>query len=138
MPRPKTLLLPLLVAVAAAFATSLSASGTTVDDGGQVYIVYLGHLPSPDLTSESEGGISAGEFAHHDLLNQVLDDSSSASDRILRSYKRSLNGFAARLSEQEARELSSMDGVVSVFPSKTYEPLTTRSWDFLDFPQTTI
>jgi hypothetical protein len=29
-----------------------------------------------------------------------------------------------------------MDGVVSVFPSMTYEPLTTRSWDFLGFPQT--
>ncbi|CAN6171244.1 unnamed protein product [Urochloa humidicola] len=136
MPRPRTLLLPLLVAVAAAFITSLSASETTVSDEGQVYIVYLGHLPSPDLTSESEDGISAAEFAHHDLLNQVLDDSSSASDRIIRSYKRSLNGFAARLTEQEARELSSMDGVVSIFPSRTYEALTTRSWDFLGFPQT--
>ena len=29
-----------------------------------------------------------------------------------------------------------MDGVVSVFPSMTYELLTTRSWDFLGFPQT--
>ncbi|CAN6203288.1 unnamed protein product [Urochloa humidicola] len=135
MPRPRTLLLPLLLL--AAFATSgLSASETTVSDGGQLYIVYLGHLPSPDLTSESEDGISAVEFAHHDLLNQVLDDSSSSSDRILRSYKRSLNGFAARLTEQEAHELSRMDGVVSVFPSRTYEPLTTRSWDFLGFPQT--
>ncbi|CAN6180705.1 unnamed protein product [Urochloa humidicola] len=139
MPRPRTLLLP-LIAVVAAFATNLSASEetTVVDDEGQVYIVYLGHLPSPDMTSESEDGISAVEFAHHDLLNQVLDYSSSASDRIIRSYRRSLNGFAARLTEQEARELSSMDGVVSVFPSTTYEPLTTRSWDFLGFPQTTI
>jgi hypothetical protein len=39
--------------------------------------VYLGHLPTqPDL-SESEDGVSAVEFAHHDLLNQVLDDSRS-------------------------------------------------------------
>ncbi|KAF8654851.1 hypothetical protein HU200_061430 [Digitaria exilis] len=119
------------------FAARLSLSETTISDDGdhQIYIVYLGHLPSSDV-SESEDGVSAIEFAHHDLLNQVLDDSSSASDRILRSYKRSLNGFAARLTEQEAHELSSMDGVVSVFQSRTYELLTTRSWDFLGLPQT--
>ncbi|XP_039834292.1 cucumisin-like [Panicum virgatum] len=135
MPRPRILLL--LLPLVGVFAASTSASETAVGDGdgGQVYIVYLGHLASPDQ-SESEDGVSAVEFAHHDLLNQVLDDSSSASDRILRSYKRSLNGFAARLTKQEAHELSSMDGVVSVFPSMTYEPLTTRSWDFLGFPQT--
>jgi hypothetical protein len=33
---------------------------------------------------------------------------SSASDRILRSYKRSLNGFAAKLSEEEAHKLSGL------------------------------
>ena len=38
--------------------------------------MYLGHLASPDL-SESEDGVSAVEIAHHDLLNQVLDDSRS-------------------------------------------------------------
>ncbi|TVU41279.1 hypothetical protein EJB05_14782, partial [Eragrostis curvula] len=59
-----------------------------------------------------------------------------ASDRIVHSYKRSLNGFAARLSEQEAQKLSGMEGVVSVFRSKTRKVLTTRSWDFLGFPQT--
>ncbi|XP_021309014.1 subtilisin-like protease SBT4.3 [Sorghum bicolor] len=59
----------------------------------------------------------------------------SASDRILRSYKRSLNGFAAKLSKEEADKLSGMNGVVSVFPSRTLDLLTTRSWDFLGFPQ---
>ena len=32
--------------------------------------MYLGHLPEPE---EAEG-FAAVEFAHHDLLNQVLDD----------------------------------------------------------------
>jgi hypothetical protein len=41
----------------------------------QVYIVYLGHLPSTDA-SEPEG-FSAVEFAHQDLLNEVLDDGRS-------------------------------------------------------------
>lgn len=33
---------------------------------------------------------------------------SYASDRILRSYKRSLNGFAAKLTEQQANKLAGM------------------------------
>ncbi|XP_008653653.1 subtilisin-like protease SBT4.3 [Zea mays] len=135
MPRPRTvppLLLLLLLLLVAVFATS----EVPTSDGGQVYIVYLGHLPSTDADASEPGGFSAVEFAHHGLLNQVLDDGSSASDRILRSYKRSLNGFAAKLSEEEAHKLSGMNGVVSVFPSKTLRPLTTRSWDFLGFPQT--
>ncbi|XP_066391998.1 subtilisin-like protease SBT4.3 [Miscanthus floridulus] len=135
MPRARTLLLLLLVVTV--FATSLSASESIGDGSQQVYIVYLGHLPASMDASEPEG-FSAVEFAHHDLLNQVLDDGSSASDRILRSYKRSLNGFAAKLSKEEADKLSGMNGVVSVFLSRTLDLLTTRSWDFLGFPQTPI
>ncbi|CAD6226386.1 unnamed protein product [Miscanthus lutarioriparius] len=135
MPRAGTLLL-LLLAVTV-FAASLSASESIGDGSQQVYIVYLGHLPPSTDASEPEG-FSAVEFAHHDLLNQVLDDGSSASDRILRSYKRSLNGFAAKLNKEEAHKLSGMNGVVSVFLSRTLDLLTTRSLDFLGFPQTPI
>ncbi|CAL5066647.1 unnamed protein product [Urochloa decumbens] len=124
----------LLLLLLVLFAVALNAS----EDGRQVYIVYLGHLPSSADSSEPEGfSAAAVEASHHDLLHQVLvDDDSSASERILHSYKRSLNGFAARLTEQEAHKLSSMESVVSVFPSRTRELLTTRSWDFLGFPQT--
>ena len=50
---------------------------------------------------------------------------SSASDRILRSYKRSLNGFAARLTEQQANKLAGMDpnflpSVVDISPVHLY------------------
>jgi hypothetical protein len=40
--------------------------------------------------------------------NVFLSFYSSASDRILRSYKRSLNGFAAKLSKEEAHKLSGL------------------------------
>ncbi|CAL5078907.1 unnamed protein product [Urochloa decumbens] len=100
----------LLLLVLFFFAAGVRASETGGGDGGQVYVVYLGHLP--ESASSEYGGPSAVEAAHHDLLRQVLNDgssSSSTSDKILHSYKRSLNGFAARLTEQEAKKLSSME-----------------------------
>ncbi|CAM0153251.1 unnamed protein product [Urochloa decumbens] len=130
-----------LVLLLALFAASLSASqcisSGDIDNGEQIYVVYLGRLPSSqDNSSEEPEGLSTVEAVHHDLLNKVLDDGSYASDRIVRSYKRSLNGFAARLTEQQANKLAEMEGIVSVFPSQTYEIQTTRSWDFLGLPQT--
>uniref|UniRef100_A0A7N0TT03 Cucumisin n=1 Tax=Kalanchoe fedtschenkoi TaxID=63787 RepID=A0A7N0TT03_KALFE len=56
-------------------------------------------------------------------------------NNLLRSYQRSFNGFAAKLTEVEARRLAGMDGVVSVFTSKKNKLHTTRSWDFMAFPQ---
>ncbi|CAL5078899.1 unnamed protein product [Urochloa decumbens] len=129
-----------LVLLLALFAANLSASqcisSSDINDGEQIYVVYLGHLPSSQDPSEEPEGLSTVEAAHHDLLNKVLDDGSYASDRIVRSYKRSLNGFAAKLTEQQANKLADMEGIVSVFPSQTYEIQTTRSWDFLGLPQT--
>ncbi|XP_066391997.1 subtilisin-like protease SBT4.3 [Miscanthus floridulus] len=97
----------------ALFTESVCASDSVIsgsgNNGEQDYIVYLGHLPSTesDTSSEADGaGLSTIEAAHHDLLNQVLDDGSYASDRIVCSYKRSLNGFAARLTEQQANKLA--------------------------------
>jgi hypothetical protein len=40
-------------------------------------------------------------------------------DRIIYSYTRSISGFAAMLTEEEKQKLSSTDGVVSIFPSRT-------------------
>ncbi|KAK6119012.1 hypothetical protein DH2020_047251 [Rehmannia glutinosa] len=50
---------------------------------------------------------------------------------LVRSYTRSFNGFAANLTVQEKEKLASHEQVVSIFPSTTFYPQTTRSWDFL-------
>ncbi|XP_042515305.1 subtilisin-like protease SBT4.13 [Macadamia integrifolia] len=75
------------------------------------------------------------ESIHFGMLEQVLD-TSSARESLVYSYIKSFNGFAAKLTKQEQKKLQGMEGVVSVFPSKTLQLHTTRSWDFLGFPTT--
>ncbi|KAK4479774.1 hypothetical protein RD792_015309 [Penstemon davidsonii] len=53
----------------------------------------------------------------------------------VRSYTRSFNGFAAYLTPQEQEKLADHEEVVSVFPSKTFQLQTTRSWDFMGFSE---
>ncbi|KAI3799890.1 hypothetical protein L1987_35195 [Smallanthus sonchifolius] len=67
------------------------------------------------------------------MLQQVTG--SRASKSLLWSYKRSFNGFVAKLTEDEKNQLARMEGVVSVFPRENKQLHTTRSWDFIGFPQ---
>ncbi|XP_020869658.1 subtilisin-like protease SBT4.10 [Arabidopsis lyrata subsp. lyrata] len=62
---------------------------------------------------------------------------SSIEGRLVRSYKRSFNGFAARLTESERQRVAEMEGVVSVFPSMNYKLHTTASWDFMGMKEGT-
>ncbi|CDY32681.1 BnaA02g07430D [Brassica napus] len=88
----------------------------------QVYVVYMGSLPSrPDYTPMSN---------HLSILQEVTGESSTTG-RLVRSYKRSFNGFAARLTESEREQVAEMEGVVSVFPNKKLQLQTTASWDFM-------
>ncbi|XP_042481822.1 subtilisin-like protease SBT4.13 [Macadamia integrifolia] len=84
--------------------------------------------------SKAEDGYSI-ESVHLNILKQILERS-SARESLVCSYRNSFDGFAAKLTEQEQRKLRGMEGVVSVFPSRTLKPHTTRSWDFLGFPST--
>ncbi|XP_074349649.1 cucumisin-like [Apium graveolens] len=90
----------------------------------QIYVVYMGDLPKAK-------GFSATAF-HTNMLQQVVG--SRASQSLLHSYKRSFNGFVAKLTEEERNKMSTMDGVVSVFLSRKKQLHTTRSWDFIGFP----
>ncbi|KAK2647507.1 hypothetical protein Ddye_014996 [Dipteronia dyeriana] len=79
-----------------------------------VYIVYMGSLPAQ---------IEYSPQSHHISILQEVVHGRSATDSLVRSYKRSFNGFAAKL--------TGMHGVVSVYPSKMMKLQTTRSWDFM-------
>ncbi|CAL9198665.1 subtilisin-like protease SBT4.3 [Musa acuminata AAA Group] len=102
---------------------SLLISIASADEERKVYIVYMGDSPSSDYSAQP----------HHNLLNQVLEGLSSTKS-LIHSY-RSFNGLAARLTAKEKERIAGIKGVVSVFPSKNLQPSTTRSWDFLSFPE---
>ncbi|XVF20155.1 hypothetical protein REPUB_Repub11eG0173900 [Reevesia pubescens] len=88
-----------------------------------VYIAYLGSLPEGEYFPSS----------HHFSMLQAVTKQSSVANYMIRSYKRSFNGFAAKLTDEEAKKLARMKGVVSIFPNKIYHLQTTRSWDFMGF-----
>ncbi|KAL9235338.1 hypothetical protein vseg_010102 [Gypsophila vaccaria] len=112
--------LVLFISALSIFTMGLSAE---VNDGRKDYIVYLGRATSKySVTSQ-----------HLNILQQVVQDI-SAEEAIIRSYKRSINGFAARLTQTEYENLKTMKEVVSVFPSRTLQLQTTRSWDFIGLP----
>ncbi|KAF5747450.1 cucumisin-like isoform X2 [Tripterygium wilfordii] len=91
------------------------------------YVVYMGDRPSADFTASS---------LHATMLQQVAGSGSGASESmIIHSYKRSFNGFAARLTKNEMQKMAGMKGVVSVFPNEKLQLHTTKSWDFIGFPQ---
>lgn len=100
------------------------ASNNNGDEYRKTYIVYMGSLPEESSYSPT---------SHHlSLLQQVIDGGDETSS-LVRSYKRSFNGFSARLTEKQSEEIAQMEGVVSVFPSRTRQLHTTRSWDFMGF-----
>ncbi|KAH0694568.1 hypothetical protein KY285_021665 [Solanum tuberosum] len=54
-------------------------------------------------------------------------------DAVVHSYSNGFSGFAARLSEAEAKSIAQKPGVISVFPDPILQLHTTRSWDFLQY-----
>ncbi|KAG0465934.1 hypothetical protein HPP92_020098 [Vanilla planifolia] len=93
----------------------------------EVYIAYLGGL-------RSENALSVKSL-HKRILSKVIGRY-GASERLIHSYTKSFNAFAAMLSDSEAKMLSDLDEVVSVFQNKQNQHHTTRSWNFLGFPLT--
>ncbi|KAE8057284.1 hypothetical protein FH972_013987 [Carpinus fangiana] len=86
-----------------------------------VYIVYMG-------AADSRNGSLRDH--HVQLMNSVLKRKENA---LVHTYKHGFSGFAATMSEEDARSIAQKPGVVSVFPDPLLELHTTRSWDFLKY-----
>nr|AEM42989.1 cucumisin [Siraitia grosvenorii] len=107
------------------FCSLLVSSSDSNDDGRKIYIVYMG--------SKLEDTASAHLY-HRAMLEEVVG-STFAPESVIYTYKRSFNGFAVKLTEEEALKIAAKEGVVSVFPSEKNHLHTTRSWDFLGISQ---
>ncbi|KAL3839011.1 hypothetical protein ACJIZ3_023602 [Penstemon smallii] len=90
-----------------------------------LYIVYMGILDEKHESSSS----------HHLNILQEVVDISFVRQSFVRSYTRSFNGFAAYLTPQEQEKLADHKEVASIFQSRNFQLQTTRSWDFMGFPE---
>ncbi|XP_021753861.1 cucumisin-like [Chenopodium quinoa] len=93
----------------------------------KTYIIYMG--------DRHYSNISAKDF-YLDMLSGILESvpSENTSDYLLYTYE-NFQGCVAKLTEDEAKKASRMNGVVSVFPNRKKKLHTTRSWDFMGFSQ---
>ncbi|RWR87690.1 subtilisin-like protein protease SBT3.9 isoform X1 [Cinnamomum micranthum f. kanehirae] len=90
----------------------------------KVYIVYMGERQhsDPSLVVDS----------HHTMLANVLGGSKEvAANSILCSYKHGFSGFAATLTDSQAKMIADTSGVLNVIPNSLVKLHTTRSWDYL-------
>lgn len=69
----------------------------------QSYIVYLGVHPHGLQPTEQDA--EAATQSHYDLLGSVLGSYENAKDSVQYSYNKYINGFAAKLSEDEVARL---------------------------------
>ncbi|XP_061997946.1 cucumisin-like [Rosa rugosa] len=121
----------LLLSLICSILLLVDVTHSAAQDARKSYVVYMGGKP--------KNGVPILPDLHVNMLQDVVDSSNidiAHEDLLLHSYKRSFNGFAAMLTEQEAQKMIGMDGVVSVFPSKQRSVKTTKSWNFLGFPET--
>ncbi|KAJ0971159.1 hypothetical protein J5N97_019118 [Dioscorea zingiberensis] len=89
----------------------------------KLYIVYLG-----EKQHEDPNVVTA---THHDMLTAVLGSKEEALTSILYNYKHGFSGFAAMLTDSQAKAIADLPEVVSIRPSQVYKIQTTRSWDYL-------
>ncbi|KAL9328341.1 hypothetical protein ACSQ67_003344 [Phaseolus vulgaris] len=90
----------------------------------KVYVVYMG-----SKTGEDPDDILK---QNHQMLAAVHRGSvEQARASHVYSYRHGFRGFAAKLTNEQAHQISKMPGVVSVFPNTKRKLHTTHSWDFM-------
>ncbi|KAG4211292.1 hypothetical protein ERO13_A02G095500v2 [Gossypium hirsutum] len=88
-----------------------------------VHIVYMGEKENEDPTLT--------KMFHSKMLSDLLGSKEAAKSSMLYSYKHGFSGFAARLTDSQAKEIEAFPGVVQVIPNQVHKFHTTRSWDFM-------
>ncbi|KAM7256007.1 hypothetical protein ACFE04_011748 [Oxalis oulophora] len=106
-----------------AFQKSFIMTAALRDETCKVYIVYMGEkmYQDPIITKKS----------HHQLLSTLLGSNAEARNSLIYSYKHGFSGFAAKLTESQAEQISEFPEVVQVLPNGMRKLHTTRSWEFV-------
>uniref|UniRef100_A0A0A0KNZ5 Cucumisin n=1 Tax=Cucumis sativus TaxID=3659 RepID=A0A0A0KNZ5_CUCSA len=120
-----SLIFKLIVVLCLISGLLVSCSGSD-HDARKVYIVYMG-----DKLHDTDSDDTDSAPSHHKRILEKGTSSNFAPEFLLHSYKRSFNGFVAKLTEEEAQKISAMEEVVSLFPNEKKHLHTTRSWDFI-------
>ncbi|KAK3224739.1 hypothetical protein Dsin_004601 [Dipteronia sinensis] len=92
----------------------------------QTYIVHVKH-PQGRVLTESEDL----ESWHKSFLPSTVASSNLQQERMVYSYKNVINGFAAKLTEEEVQTMKTMNGFVSARPERKLRKQTTRTPHFL-------
>ncbi|XP_031259107.1 subtilisin-like protease SBT3.5 [Pistacia vera] len=95
----------------------------SVDASTNVHIVYMGEKKCEDPVTITK--------SHHKVLSTLLGSKEAAKRSILYSYKHGFSGFAARLTETQAKNIAEFPGVLQVIPNRIVKLHTTRSWEFI-------
>ncbi|XP_024026852.1 subtilisin-like protease SBT3.6 isoform X1 [Morus notabilis] len=114
---------PFLVLVCLIFVLNGQGRTRRVEGKVNVHIVYMGEKQhnDPGMITDS----------HHHLLAKIVGSKQKASELMVYSYKHGFSGFAAKLTESEAKKIAELPGVVRVIPNTLHRLQTTRSWDSL-------
>ncbi|XP_054781834.1 cucumisin-like [Prosopis cineraria] len=103
----------------------LQTTDADSEENAKAYIVYMGSPPSDEAPRST---------LHVSMLQEALG-SERAANSLVHSYKRCINGFVVNLKEEDVPKVAAMEGVIAVFPNRRNHLYTTRSWDFIGFPE---
>ncbi|GER43867.1 subtilase [Striga asiatica] len=97
------------------------------DNKAKNYIIHVKKM-NPSSTGGAETQDTIRSY-HKSFLPQ------GAKHSLIHSYKHAMSGFSARITAKQVKIIRETEGVISILPDSTSQPLTTRSPGFLGLNQ---